>query len=66
MSTELDVQMGIDINNLMSTRDRLQKELNESKALVASLKHREDLLRKQFAFYIQYGQKADAGELPTL
>lgn len=67
MSSELEVQMGIDINNLMSTRDKLQKELTDARALIAWQKRREELLRKQFAFYVEYNQPVDTTqEFPKL
>lgn len=39
----------------MTPEEKLQKELDEARAQIAWLKRREDLLRKQFAFYVQYG-----------
>ncbi len=40
----------------MNEVEKLRKELIEAKAMITYLKWREDLLRKQFAFYVQYGQ----------
>lgn len=46
--------------------EKLQKELADARARIAWLQRREDLLRKQFAFYVQYGQTTDPGEYPKL
>lgn len=50
----------------MTDLETLQKELDKANLQVTSLKRRESLLRQQFSFYVQYGQKADASDIPTL
>lgn len=48
--------------------EKLQKELAAAQATIRSLHKRELLLRKQFAFYVEYGSKpwATDVELPKI
>lgn len=50
----------------MSPEEKLQKELDATKAALAWQRRREDILRTQFAFYVQHGQTVDPGEFPKL
>lgn len=46
---------------------KLRKELDDVRIQNAWLKRREDILRTQFAFYVQHGQTVDAAdEFPKL
>ncbi len=51
----------------MNEEEKLRKELADAKALIHWYKRQEEILRAQFAFYVQYGQDiGNTGEYPNI